>query len=244
MKMIELEVNIEKPEEYHIYLWKLIGLIPPQEKGLKRTSYIVISILCHTLITIGFPLTVVTHVFWCTNFKDICQGIYWSISTVSISARFFSLLTMKPKLVRLMQSAERLNARAEGKSLRLLEESILTGHKLLLNAGMFMLIPCLITILTLTFEPMVLPMSFPLDWQENLYNLWIFRIYQFISTIFMCSEMFIINTYIITYMLYYIGHVKALSARMEILGYDERICPHTNDDELRSCIKDHQAILE
>uniref|UniRef100_T1GAH8 Peptidase S1 domain-containing protein n=1 Tax=Megaselia scalaris TaxID=36166 RepID=T1GAH8_MEGSC len=31
---------------------------------------------------------------------------------------------------------------------------------------------------------------------------------------------------------------------MEILGYDEGICPHTNDDELRSCIKDHQAILE
>lgn len=250
MKGLSLEIDLRRPERYHWIAWKYMGLIPPKAPGLKRTLYICYSIIIFSLLTVGFPLSIGLCFMIVESFQEFCEATFAAVTFTGESVKFLSILFIIPKLKLVTDTADRLHKRIKTDSeLKYLKETMSEAYTMSMRISMVYISAVLSTELisflnTLISErALTFPGWFPVDWQGDQKMFYICHFYQFFGSISGGLQAIVSNTYVLVYIQYYVGHVKALRVRVLKIGENPEANRHDDFMELIECIKDHQHII-
>lgn len=244
MKWLSLDVDLKKPEKYHLIMWKFLGIIPPKSAGYKRNLYIAASIILHISTAFCCSLTLICAVIRAKTFPEFCKALFVTVPFVGISVIFINTLTILSKLSNFSQIGDRLYRRvASDDELAALKYAIHQGHELFIGILVLFAVATMLAIIgsavisVMYMRIFPFPAFYPFDWQNNYF--WMCFIHQMLSIITATFECVSSDTYVIVYMQYLIGHINALCIRVKKIG---RI-PEASCSELVDCIKDHQDIL-
>lgn len=249
MKWFNSEVDLRAPEIYHLILWKYLGLIPPKAPGFKRLFYICCSLTIHILFTFFCPLLTLIYLVNAGTFSKFCEGVYLVITIGGTGVKSATTLFILPKLNLLSKTADRLHSRMKTDlEVKCLEEAISLGHKAFWRIMILFIVEVLASYLAslatifYTKEPsFAFPAWYPFDWKNNRTNFWILYFHQFSAIMCIVIEVIASDTYVLVYIQYFIGHMRAFKARVKNIC--ESSNRHENNLELIECITDHQHIL-
>lgn len=251
MKWISSEVDVRKPEENHIILWRFLGIIPPKTTNFKRHLYIFCSLMLHTVCTFYFNAALIIYTIKTETFKDFCESAFFAIPVTGITLRFVNTLRFLPKINDFSVISERLHTRAENdEEIEILKKEIRHGHQMLIRflklftvTTLFELVLSLV--LSVLYEPVLLAYAwYPLDWKHNRYAFVFCTSHQIIAGMIVLLEAAVSETYIISYIQYIIGHIKAFIIRIRKFNmHAKKRSSDENIREITEFIKDHQHIL-
>lgn len=249
MEWFNSKVDLRAPGKYHLVLWKYLGIIPPKDPGYKRRAYIWLSIIIHTLFTLGCPLSMVINTMKAETFGKFSENMYYAVAFVVASGKFACTLFILPKLNSISEVANRLHRRTTSyDELMCLQERMDQGHLVFKRISVLFTGQVLITIVAslvyiIVAEPsLIVPAWLPLDWENNQLHFYLCFFYQILCLIIFLSMVFASDTFFLLYTEYLIGHINALSVRIQKIGKESK-SSQDNFTELIQCIKDHQHIL-
>lgn len=227
-----------------------MGLIPPKSPGLKRTLYICYSIGICSLLTVGFPLSILLCLMTVESFQEFCEATFAGLTATGESFKFLSILFIIPKLKLVSDTADRLHKRMKtDHELKCLQETMSDAYILSKRVSMLYISAVLSTELysfvnVLIYErALIFPGWFPLDWQGDQKMFLICHFYQFFGSMSGGLQAIVSNTYVLVYIQYYVGQVKAFRPRVLKIAGNPKTTSQDNFLELIECIKDHQHII-
>lgn len=244
--------------DYHWTVWKLTGIEPPS--SIPKQIYICYSIFINLLITILFPITLVANVLHTKNLQQLCENLTITVTDIIANLKFLNVFFVKTELKKIKQILEALDARANSEEeQQILESAVRTAkNSFRIFSGIFTVGTCLSLIKVAISKHRILlyPAWFYLDWENSLNVYIIVFIYQLIGLIVQAIQDCANDSYPPAYLCILSAHMKALSVRVERIGYaqqqvarcrnsrlSEEQLLQSHYEELVACIKDYLNVL-
>lgn len=198
--------------KYHILVWKICGVWPPDHKPLWYTFY---SIILFGIVFAIFPSLIVLNLFIVTNLNGVIETLLPCSTCALASIKAYLIYQNRKELVNLFDIIRQLDAAVKTEEERNLIGKALKESKQLIILFSFLYYGGVNSAFLLAFLSkdtiLMWPSWFPFSYENNmtLYNCIIF--YQYISSLFVA----IIDT---SADLYGSCLNKVLRAHLEVLG--------------------------
>ncbi|XP_017490054.1 PREDICTED: odorant receptor 2a-like, partial [Rhagoletis zephyria] len=253
-------VNSWDAFKYHWRVWDLSGFRGPKTSSPWYIPYKVYTIVITILFPIYYPICFTVKSMLADNLNDFCEVIYIAMSVVTLNVKFLTLFIVRQKLLELGPILKQLDARAKSdEEINVLQKGIDSANKCFLTVLQLFYSAFVTSQLMVIFSAerrLMYPAWYPFEYKASWTMFWIAYGYQTIGFLVQCTQACSVDTYPQAYIRVLTAHMRALSIRIQRIGFQTKSCdsPDTshltkaemkhNYAELVSCIKDHKTIIE
>ncbi|XP_037941816.1 odorant receptor 2a-like [Teleopsis dalmanni] len=248
------EVNTWEALTYQWKVWKIFGLVPPQQGSPWRLVYIVGTTAFNISVYLLFPITLIVNCFHSKNVAEFCENFYLTITVILCTLKFLNVAFSRKNLLKVRSILEELDKRANTEAEReILLKGKNDGKKCFMFYarifGMTFLTSNLIVYLAKERRFMY-PAWFPWNWRDSRKYFAISYLYQLQALAGQAISEFVNVTYPSIHLRLISAHIAALAIRIENLGLKEtntNAADFNERDEnlykqLTECTKDHDII--
>lgn len=246
MEIINLQVNSSSFFSIHWRVWKFLGLAYSEVRWKKL--YIACNILCHLLITVGYPLHLSISVFRNDNVTDDMRNLTFFATCFACSLKFAVYAYNFDKVRQMEQLLGLLDARIKTPvelevygQLRVQLKGIVYGF---IGICVICIISAELSFLVQTKQALLYPAYFPFDWRQSKLLYYIVNIYQSLGSSYLILENFVNDCFPVVMFCIISAHIKLLYLRLEQVGDDEPASDAKALLELEACITDHKHLLQ
>lgn len=239
-------MNTLKSVNYQFQAWKEIGYIPPKQ-GLRRISYILLSVILNSLTILNTFLTIL-NTFYVNDLHSFCESMYYSTTLVCVELNFLSALYHRKTQTKIWSVTEYLDKRIVSKE----EQDIFTDdisyvRNIFFSLRMFLFISLgvlelatIVLALTKHYK-MILPIWLPFEAESNKF--WIANSLQFFCIIMAIFKEIIAIMFAPVQISIFVGHMNVLSNKIKNIGCNTNNTTQESLRELYNVIEDHQHVL-
>ncbi|XP_037941814.1 odorant receptor 2a-like [Teleopsis dalmanni] len=248
------EVNTWEALTYQWKVWKIFGLVPPQQGSPWRLVYIVGTTAYNISVYLLFPITLIVNCFHSKNVAEFCENFYLTITVILCTLKFLNVAFSRKNLLKVRSILEELDKRANTEAEReILLKGKNDGKKCFMFYarifGMTFLTSNLIVYLAKERRFMY-PAWFPWNWKDSRKYFAISYLYQLQALAGQAISEFVNVTYPSIHLRLISAHIAALAIRIENLGLKETNTNAADFNErdknlykqLTECTKDHDII--
>lgn len=246
MEIINVQVNSSSFFRIHMRVWMFLGLAYSEVRWKKL--YIACNIVCHLLITVGYPLHLGISVFRNGNITDDMRNLTFFATCFACSLKFivyaynFDKVRQMKELLGLLDARIKTPAELEVyRQLKVQIKGIVYG---IIGICVFCIISAELSFLVQTKRALLYPAYFPFDWRQSTLLYYIVNIYQSFGSSYLILENIGNDCFPVVMFCIISGHVKMLYLRLEHIGVDEQAKDAQAQLELEACITDHKHLLQ
>lgn len=235
---------------YLYRMMKLVGWMPPQEKGLKRNIYLVWSSLifgiCTLYLPIGLYLALVLH-FKTFTLGEFLALLQIALNNIGVTVKAIIMVIFISQLDKTQLILDQLDERRQSDKDR---QKI---HELVAFVNFFFAFCCSLCFLCilsfimagiLNGQPpwaVYIPM---VDWRAGQTQFLMQCAFEYIFGPICIIEALLEDAYCLVFVLIFRGHIDLLKEHIRNLRTDLQKTEAENYQDLRGCIIDHKLILK
>ncbi|KAH8292856.1 hypothetical protein KR044_001175, partial [Drosophila immigrans] len=251
------ELDTHSAVDYHWGVWQLMGLI--QQEGSSRFQFLLRSLAINVLVTLLFPLTLMTKLFFTYSLRELCENLTITITDIVANLKFFNVFLVRRQLYEIKALLRILDRRAlavnDPDELAVLRQAVNTSRLSFRTFGGIFVFGTALSCFRVAIakeRQLLYPAWFGIDWKRSNVVYVLIYMYQLFGLIIQAIQDCANDSYPPAYLCILIGHMRALELRIRRIGYPSPV-PHIRFDrrayeraayyELRDCIEDYVLIL-
>ncbi|XP_037941926.1 odorant receptor 7a-like [Teleopsis dalmanni] len=228
------------------YWWKtqrILGLLPNKSD---HYWYYLYGIFMNIFCTLCLPITLLINLFFVNGLEELITNISMTVLLSMIIFKQLAILYNRNALFKANKYLKELDKRANPHKQD--RQHILKGMRLSQLYHCFYLVYYFLgstglCITGLNLHQLIFSGWFPQLFQDPKYNFYLTFAYQGFSQYYLTIINGCSDCYLQCYLVVLIGHIRALSNRIERIGLNKSMNQNDNLKELVECITDHKHLL-
>ncbi|XP_001354948.2 putative odorant receptor 19b [Drosophila pseudoobscura] len=233
---------------YHWQIWRVMGMHPADPQTLWGRHYTLYGIVWNAFFRLGMALSLVVNFLLSTSLESFCESLSVAVPHTVANLKVFFLWRMRQQILQTHPILHHLDGRIGSLAEK---QSILEGIDRayftfisFLRAIIFILVVGILILCLSNDRPLLYPSWMPWNYKDSSFTVYAMTVCLHSvgiieNALLVCN----VDTYPGSYLNMLAAHTQALAHRVSRLGYDPRLTRSQACDRLRSCIKDHQIIM-
>ncbi|KAM8721128.1 hypothetical protein ACLKA7_007062 [Drosophila subpalustris] len=240
-----LTVDSSRAFEYLWYIWRILGLHPPDGNTFWARHYTAHRICVNIVVNICMPISFYIICLLSSNLLEFCETYYVAAMIAVEQMKLFNAWLMMDRFKDVQKYLNQLDRRLQSRE----EQDIIRDH-IRRSKQTFFWIMRLFTAIIITAALLVLFTGelalqawYPWDWRPLTFGYYCTFFCQVFGITAVCVVTISNDIYPMAYLTMIAAHFKALALRISVLGYSSDESQAVTYDKLINCIKDHQSLL-